>query len=415
MTLPKIAIIGAGAAGTVAAITAARNGASVTLIEKMPKIGKKMLITGKGRCNVTNAATNDEIIKNIPGNGKFLYSVLSAFSSADVMDFFENLGVKLKIERGKRVFPVSDKAADVVNAIKNELLDLGVNIRYETAAKEILVENGEAVGVLTRSGEKIFANGVILAAGGASYPATGSSGDGFDMAKKAGHSVKDIFPALVPLETEEEWVREASGLSLKNVNAALYVDGKKKAEMFGEMLFAHFGVTGPIILTLSRDASKALKEDKLVEISIDLKPALTEETLFNRVSRDFEKYGAKMIKNAMADLLPQKLIEPILDAAYIDDNKTTRDINKKEKMRIVNALKHLTLTITETRPMAEAIVTAGGVSIKEINPKTMESKLVKNLYFAGEVIDVDGFTGGFNLQAAFAMGRAAGYFASVGK
>ena len=374
-----------------------------------------MLITGKGRCNVTNAATNDEIIKNIPGNGKFLYSVLSAFSSADVMDFFENLGVKLKIERGKRVFPVSDKAADVVNAIKNELLDLGVNIRYETAAKEILIENGEAVGVLTKSGEKIFASGVILAAGGASYPATGSSGDGFDMAKKAGHSVKDIFPALVPLETEEEWVREASGLSLKNVNAALYVDGKKKAEMFGEMLFAHFGVTGPIILTLSRDASKALKEGKLVEISIDLKPALTEETLFNRVTRDFEKYGAKMIKNAMADLLPQKLIEPILDAAYIDDNKTTRDINKKEKMRIVNALKHLTLTITETRPMAEAIVTAGGVSIKEINPKTMESKLVKNLYFAGEVIDVDGFTGGFNLQAAFAMGRAAGYFASVGK
>lgn len=396
-----------------AAITAAKMGANVTLIEKMPKIGKKLSITGKGRCNLTNATTNDEIIKNIKGNGKFLHSVLAAFSSADVMEFFENLGVPLKIERGRRVFPVSDKAADVVNALKNELLDLGVNIKYETAAKEILIENGEVKGVLTKSGEKILADSVILATGGASYPATGSSGDGYEIAKKAGHSVTDIFPALVPLETEEEWVKDASGLSLKNVNAALYIDGKKKAEMFGEMLFAHFGVTGPIVLSLSRDALKALKERKTVELSIDLKPALTEETLFNRITRDFEKYGAKIAKNAMADLLPQKLIEPILDAAYIDEEKKAQNISNKEKTRLVSALKHLTLTITKTRPIAEAIVTAGGVSIKEINPKTMESKIVKGLYFAGEVVDIDGFTGGFNLQAAFAMGRAAGYFATA--
>lgn len=395
----------------IASIIAAKN-AKITLIEKMPRLGKKMLITGKGRCNITNASSNEEIIKNIPGNGKFLYSVLSAFTSDDVMKFFKELGVPLKIERGKRVFPISDKAFDVVDALKNKLCDLGVNIKYETAVSDILTENNHVIGVRSKTSEKILSDAVILATGGASYPATGSSGDGYKIAQKLGHSITPIFPALVPLETEEEWVKDVSGLSLKNVTAKLYIDGKKKAEMFGEMLFAHFGVTGPIILSLSRTASKALNEDKFVEIFIDLKPALTEEVLDKRIIRDFEKYASKITKNAMADLLPQKLIEPVLDMAYIDENKAAKTISKKERGQIVKVLKNLPLTITKTRPIDEAIVTAGGVSIKEIIPKTMESKIIKGLYFAGEVIDIDGFTGGFNLQAAFSTGYAAGLYAA---
>ena len=394
-----------------AAITAAEN-AEVTIIEKMSKVGKKMLITGKGRCNLTNATTNSEIIKNIPGNGKFLHSVLSAFSSENVMEFFENLGVPLKIERGRRVFPVSDKAQDVVDALKNKLLDMGVKMMFETSATEILTENDKAVGVLTKHNEKILSDATILTTGGASYPTTGSSGDGYKIAKKLGHSVIDIFPALVPLETEEEWVKDLTGLSLKNVNVTLYIEGKKQAESFGEMMFTHFGITGPIILTISRAASKALSENKFVEIFIDLKPALNEETLDKRIIRDFEKYKAKIAKNALSDLLPQKLITPVLDIAYIDENKIVRDITKKERTRLIQALKRLSLTVTKTRPLSEAIVTAGGVSTKEINPKTMESKIIKDLYFAGEVIDIDGFTGGFNLQAAFSTGYAAGFYAS---
>ena len=394
-----------------AAITAAEN-ADVTLIEKMPKVGKKMLITGKGRCNLTNATTNSEIIKNIPGNGKFLFSALSAFSPDNVMEFFENLGVPLKIERGRRVFPVSDTAQDIVDALKDKLLDMGVNILFETSVSEILTKNGKAIGVLSKHNEKILSDATILTTGGASYPATGSSGDGYKIAKKAGHSVIDIFPALVPLETEEEWVKDATGLSLRNVNVILNIEGKKCEEAFGEMMFTHFGVTGPSILTLSRAASKALKENKFVEIFIDLKPALNEETLDKRIIRDFEKYRSKIAKNALSDLLPQKLIEPILDVAYIDENKIVRDITKKERLRLVQALKRLSLTVAKTRPIDEAIVTAGGVSIKEINPKTMESKIIKDLYFAGEVIDIDGFTGGFNLQAAFSTGRAAGFYAA---
>lgn len=394
-----------------AAITAVYN-AEVVLMEKMPKVGKKMLITGKGRCNLTNATTNSDIIKNIPGNGKFLYSALSVFLPESVMDFFENLGVPLKVERGRRVFPVSDKAQDIVDALKHKMFDMGVNIMFETSASEILTENGKVTGVLTKSNEKILSDAIILATGGASYPATGSSGDGYKIAKKVGHSVTDIFPALVPLETEEEWVKDAAGLSLKNVEVTLYIEGKKEAKEFGEMMFTHFGVTGPVILTLSRAASKALNENKFVEIFIDLKPALSEEVLDKRIIRDFERYKAKIVKNAMSDLLPQKLIEPALDAAYIDENKIVRDISKKERLRLAQALKRLSLTVVKTRPLSEAIVTAGGVSTNEINPKTMESKLIEDLYFAGEVMDIDGFTGGFNLQAAFSTGYVAGFYAS---
>lgn len=393
-----------------AAITAAREGASVVLLEKMQDVGKKLFITGKGRCNVTNATTREEIIKNIPGNGAFLHSALNAFTPENVMDFFENLKVPLKIERGRRVFPVSDKSRDIIVALKNELSDLGVEVMYETTAKEILAKHEQVIGVLTKQNEKIFSDAVILAAGGASYPATGSNGDGYKMAEKVGHSVSDIFPALVPLVTEEEWVKYAMGLSLKNVNATLFIDNKKKAELFGEMMFTHFGVTGPIVLSLSREASKALCEKKSVELVIDLKPALNEDKLDGRVVRDFEKYRAKAIKNALADLLPQKLIAPILDAACIDENQKTHDISKKERNRLIYALKHLLLTVTGTRPIAEAIVTAGGISVKEINPKKMASKIIKGLYFAGEVMDIDGFTGGFNLQAAFSTGHAAGFW-----
>lgn len=393
-----------------AAITAAENGAKVILLEKMPLLGKKMMITGKGRCNVTNDSPNVEIIKNIKGNGKFLYSAVNSFSPKDVMNFVENLGVPLKVERGRRVFPVSDMAKDVADAFKNRLLDLGVDIRTDMAVEKILTAENKVAGVLTKRGEKINADRAILAVGGASYPATGSSGDGYKMAKALGHKVTDIFPALVPLETEEDWVKEATGLSLRNVKAALIVDGKKVEEEFGEMLFAHFGITGPIILSLSRTASKSLSEGKSVEIAIDLKPALDEDTLDKRIERDFEKYKSKIAKNAMTDLLPQKLIAPVLDAAYIDEEKIAGEISKKERRLLVRALKGLVLTILKTRPIAEAIVTAGGVSVKEINPKTMESKLVKGLYFAGEVIDIDGFTGGYNLQAAFSTGRAAGYW-----
>ncbi|MBO6178592.1 MAG: NAD(P)/FAD-dependent oxidoreductase [Selenomonadaceae bacterium] len=410
MSALRIAVIGGGAAGMMAAITAAENGAKVILLEKMPLLGKKMMITGKGRCNVTNDSPNVEIIKNIKGNGKFLYSAVNSFSPKDVMNFVENLGVPLKVERGRRVFPVSDMAKDVADAFKNRLLDLGVDIRTDMAVEKILTAENKVAGVLTKRGEKINADRAILAVGGASYPATGSSGDGYKMAKALGHKVTDIFPALVPLETEEDWVKEATGLSLRNVKAALIVDGKKVEEEFGEMLFAHFGITGPIILSLSRTASKSLSEGKSVEIAIDLKPALDEDTLDKRIERDFEKYKSKIAKNAMTDLLPQKLIAPVLDAAYIDEEKIAGEISKKERRLLVRALKGLVLTILKTRPIAEAIVTAGGVSVKEINPKTMESKLVKGLYFAGEVIDIDGFTGGYNLQAAFSTGRAAGYW-----
>ncbi|MBR3722316.1 MAG: NAD(P)/FAD-dependent oxidoreductase [Selenomonadaceae bacterium] len=410
MSVLQIAVIGGGAAGMMAAITAAENGAKVILLEKMSLLGKKMMITGKGRCNVTNDSPNGEIIKNIKGNGKFLYSAVNSFSPKDVMNFVENLGVPLKVERGRRVFPVSDRAKDVADAFKNRLLDLGVDIRTDMAVEKILTAENKVAGVLTKRGEKINADRAILAVGGASYPATGSSGDGYKMANALGHKVTDIFPALVPLETEEDWVKDATGLSLRNVKAALVVEGKKVEEEFGEMLFAHFGITGPIILSLSRRASKSLLEGKSVEIAIDLKPALDEDTLDKRIERDFEKYKSKIAKNAMTDLLPQKLIAPVLDAAYIDEEKIAGEISKKERRLLVRTLKGLVLTILKTRPIAEAIVTAGGVSVKEINPKTMESKLVKGLYFAGEVIDIDGFTGGYNLQAAFSTGRAAGYW-----
>ena len=406
--MKQILVIGAGPAGMMAAIRAAENGAAVTLLEKMKRPGRKMMITGKGRCNITNAADVPEIIRNIHGNGAFLNSSMRAFDNQDVMEFFRQQGVPVKVVRGNRGFPVSDKAQDVVDAMVHRLHELDVRIELEMPVADILLQEGRVAGVRTKSGAHYKADAVILAVGGASYPGTGSTGDGYEMAKKLGHTVVPLRPSLVPLETEEEWVKDVQGLSLRNVRATLLAGGEKVQEMFGEMMFTHFGVTGPIILSMSRRAAKCLAEGKFVELELNLKPALTPEKLDARIQRDFEQHIRKSLKNGLLDLLPHKLIEPVLDCAYLDPEKPVHQVTAEERHRLAETLQHLTLTIAKTRPLAEAIVTAGGVSVRELNPKTMESKLVPGLYFAGEVVDVDAYTGGYNLQAAFSMGNAAG-------
>lgn len=410
--MKKIIVIGGGPAGMIAAIRAAENGAQVTLFEKNNRLGRKLSITGKGRCNLTNAADVQEIIKNIPGNGKFLNSALNNFTADDTLNFFENLGLKTKVERGNRVFPASDNAADVINVLARKLSDLKVFVRLNSPVEDIISDGEKILGV--ESGGRFYdAEAVILATGGASYPATGSTGDGFRMAKKLGHNITEILPALVPLEVEEDFVKDLQGLSLKNVRVALLAEDEFVGEIFGEMLFTHYGVSGPIILTISRSAAKLLQEKQFLELLINLKPALTPEQLNARILRDFEKFKGKIIKNAMADLLPQKLIPVVLDLAYIDENKKVDEITRLERQNLIEILRGLPLTITKTRPIDEAIVTAGGVSTREVNPKTMESKIIKNLFIVGEVLDVDGNTGGFNLQAAWATGNAAGNFATL--
>ena len=391
----------------IAAIRAAERGAKVTLFEKNNRLGRKLSITGKGRCNLTNTADVAEVVKNIPGNGKFLYSALKNFTTADTVNFFEMLGLKTKVERGGRVFPESDKAADVIEVLAKKLLRSGVDVKLDSKVTNLIV-GGVEVG-----GEFFYFDKIILATGGASYPATGSTGDGFNFARKLGHTVTEILPALVPLEVEEDFVKDLQGLSLKNVRAELFSDGKKIQEIFGEMLFTHFGISGPIILTLSGKVAKLLREKNFVELKINLKPALTPEQLDARILRDFEKFQRKSVKNALTELLPQKLILPILDLSYIDADKKIDAVTKAERRRLLENLRGLTLTVTKTRPMAEAIVTSGGVSVKEVNPKTMESKILQGLYIVGEVLDVDGYTGGFNLQAAWATGNAAGIAATL--
>ena len=407
--MKQIVVVGAGPAGMMAAIKAAENGAEVVILEKMKKPGRKMMITGKGRCNITNAADVPEIIRNIHGNGRFLNSSMRAFDNQDVICFFEGQGVPTKVERGNRVFPVSDKAQDVVDAMVERIHELGVTIETETTVKDILTQEGRVGGVRTKTGAIYKADAVILCVGGASYPGTGSTGDGYVMAEALGHTIETVRPSLVPLVAEDDWVKEVQGLSLRNVRGTLRVDGEKAAEMFGEMMFTHYGVTGPIILSMSRTASEYLAAgDHFLELSINLKPALSEEKLDARIQRDFEKYQRKQLGNALVDLLPHKLIGPVLDSAFLAPDKPVHQITVEERHRLVQTLQDLTLVITDTRPLAEAIVTVGGVSVKEINPKTMESKLVPGLYFAGEVVDVDGYTGGYNLQAAFSLGAAAG-------
>jgi flavoprotein family protein len=396
-----------------AAAAAAEHGGSVLLLEKMPRAGRKMMITGKGRCNVTSGDDPADIIKNIPGSGRFLNSALRAFDNAAVMAFFENVGVPLKTERGNRVFPQSDRAVDVVDAMMRRLHDLHVEIRTNTPVRALVVTDGAIRGVRLESGDMVAADAVVLAVGGASYPLTGSTGDGYAMARDAGHHIVPIFPALVPLCTAEGWVRDVQGLSLRNVRAALYSAGKKQAEEFGEMMFTHFGVTGPIILRLSRRAAELMNggADTLT-LNLNLKPALSYEVLHARIERDFSKYERKQVRNGMIDLLPKRLIDIVLGAAQISPERTTGQVSTKERNRLAQTLQALLLTITGTRPLAEAIVTAGGVETREIDPRTMASKIVRGLYFAGEVVDVDGFTGGYNLQAAFSMGYAAGKYSA---
>lgn len=406
-----VLIIGGGAAGLMAGIAAAENGCKVTIFEKMRMPGKKMLITGKGRCNITNICELQELIANLPGNGRFLNSALRRFSNSDVIEFFNNHGLPTKVERGGRVFPVSDKAADVVETLVKVFKQTGGTLLTDSKVLGIILQDGKACGVKTVNGS-FYGDKVILAAGGASYPGTGSDGSGAKIAAAAGHTVIALKPSLVPLESDNPYLEELQGLSLRNVKVTLLSNGKKLFEDFGEMLFTHYGVSGPLILSMSNTASAALDKGMELDLSIDLKPALSEEKLDARIQRDFAQYSRKQLSNGLKDLLPHSMIAPVCDMAFLDEEKFINQISKEERRRLLHTLKNFTIPISGTRPLAEAIVTAGGVSVKEINPKTMESKLITGLYFAGEVMDVDGYTGGFNLQAAFSSGYAAGCAAS---
>lgn len=405
--MPDIIIVGGGAAGLMAAVTAADMGAAVMLFEKNPRVGKKLLITGKGRCNVTNNCTKEAFFENIPTNSRFLYSAYAGFECTDTMDFFEGLGVPLKTERGNRVFPVSDKAEDIVIAFERALKERRDRITVQNGeVDELIIEDGKIIGVMC-CGRKYHASAVIIATGGKSYPRTGSDGDGYRFAKDAGHTIVPIRPSLVPLISEEKWCSEAMGLSLKNVTLTLK-DTKSDKTLFsemGEMLFTHFGISGPLVLSASGHIPKM--ERGRYKAVIDLKPALDEKTLDNRLLRDFSEGTNRDFRNSLGKLLPAKLIPVIVELSSIDGEKKVNQISKKERWELMELIKHLTVTVKDFRPVDEAIVTGGGVSVKEISPKTMESKLVSGLYFAGEVIDVDAYTGGFNLQIAFSTAVAA--------
>ncbi len=410
--MSKVIVIGAGAAGCMAAGVAAQNGAEVLLFERNEKIARKVLITGKGRCNVTNnVADTQEFISNIPGNGRFLYSAFSAFNSQDAIDFFESLGVPLKVERGNRVFPESDRAVDIVDALNRFITKNKVQRKTERVVK-LLTENNEICGVETELGNEYYADSVIVATGGLSYPKTGSDGDGYEFAKSAGHTVTPLRPSLSALVCREGLCSECMGLSLKNV-AIRVVDTQKNKEIyddFGEMLFTHFGVSGPMILSAS--AHMRNMEKGRYEIYIDLKPALDYEKLDARILRDFADNSNKSISNILALLVPKSLIVPILKTAHIKPSEKANQITKDMRKNLIDVIKGIKLTVTDFNDISEAIVTSGGVKISEINPKTMESKICKGLYFAGEVIDCDGYTGGFNLQIAFSTGHLAGASAS---
>ncbi len=403
--MKNIAVIGGGAAGLMAAGVAYENGASVTVFEKNQKLGRKIAITGKGRCNVTNNCTETEFLNNVVTNPRFLYSADSAFSPSDVMDFFESRKVPLKTERGNRVFPVSDRAYDIVDALG--AYASRCRIVHETVT-DIAAESGEITGLYVKDRFYPF-DAVIICTGGASYPLTGSTGDGYAFAEKLGHTVIEPRGALIPIETDDRY--DLSGLSLKNVTLNVSLNGKKVYSELGEMLFTHFGVSGPLVLT----ASSLMKHTPIndYQMSIDLKPALDLAALDKRIISDFEKYKNKNFGNALGDLLPIKMIPLVIGMSGISEYKKVYEITKEERLKLASVLKEFPITPVSFRPIEEAIITSGGISVKEINPKTMESKLVSGLYFAGEVIDVDAFTGGFNLQIAFSTGRAAGIAASL--
>ncbi|MDU1340781.1 MAG: NAD(P)/FAD-dependent oxidoreductase [Veillonella sp.] len=406
--MKRVVVIGGGAAGLMAAVIAGREGAKVTLLEKMNYVGKKMGITGKGRCNITNACDMSDFIKNTPGNGKFLYGAYERFTNEDLLQLLHDAGLETKVERGGRVFPASDSALDVRNTFMKLMKQYGVDVHLEEPVKKLLVDDGVVTGVVTDK-ETYHADAVVIATGGKSYPATGSTGDGYMLAAQVGHTITDIRPSLVPIVTEESWVKDLMGLSLRNVELSVVAKNKVQAKMFGEMMFTHFGITGPIVLSLSHTVGKLMRKKNIGTIGLDinLKPALSPETLDKRLQKDFDLYSKKQLINGMKDLLPSRLIPLIIELAGIDPQKPINQISKEERQQIGYMLQHMPLTVKGLRPVEEAIVTAGGISLKEFNPKTMESKLVKGLYGAGEVLDIDAFTGGYNLQAAFSTGYVA--------
>ena len=405
MTDKSIIVVGAGASGCMAAIMAAKRGITVTLIDRNPKIGRKLLITGKGKCNVTNNCDRDTLIASVPTNSRFLYSAFAAFSPRDTMDFFEGCGVPLKTERGNRVFPVSDKSVDIIDALFRQILKYGIKLVNDNVT-DLIMENNAVKGVITDNG-RYTADAVVVCCGGCSYPKTGSDGYGYLLAKQAGHTIIEPVPSLVPIVVNEEWCGQLQGLSLKNVTLKVYNNKNKEIYSdFGEMLFTHYGISGPMVLSASSHMD--LKKSPEYRFVIDLKPALSDEQLDRRIIGDLEKYRNKDLLNALGDLLPKKMIPISVMLSGIEPHKKCNEITKGERMKLLAALKKLTLTFKEFRPIEEAIVTSGGIRVKEIDPKTMQSKLCSGLYFAGEVIDVDAYTGGFNLQIAFSTGYLAG-------
>ena len=410
--MSHVIVVGGGAAGMFAAIAAAKNGHQVTLYEKNEKLGKKIFITGKGRCNITNAADMEELFDAVVTNSKFLYSSFYGYTNQNVIDFFEDAGVPVKIERGNRVFPNSDHSSDVIRALEREMKKVGVKVYLNTEVKSVEAEKGKFNKVVLKDTTTQTADACIVATGGLSYRSTGSTGDGFRFAENVGHKVTQCFPSLVPMETKEPWICELQGLSLRNVEAKI-LDGKKELyKDFGEMLFTHFGVSGPLIISASSYVGKKFMDKngqkKELTLEIDLKPALTEEQLDQRVLRDFEENHNRQFKNAITKLFPTKLIPVMLELGGIDSEKKVNSIEKEERKQFVHLIKHFCMTLTGLRDYPEAIITKGGVNVKEIDPGTMESKLVKGLYFAGEVLDLDALTGGFNLQIAWSTGYAAG-------
>lgn len=405
--MSTVLIVGGGAAGMMAGIYAARNGHQVTILEKNEKLGKKLYITGKGRCNITNACDMETLFDHMMSNSKFLYSSFYAYNNYDVMDFFEQLGLKIKVERGNRVFPESDKSSDVISALQRELNRLGVKIRYRCEAEKLFIQDGQCLGVYIKGEKKpLYAQSVLVATGGLSYPVTGSTGDGYEFARQAGHTVTELSPSLVPFNIKESFVKDLQGLSLRNIRVSIFSKKKEIYSDFGEMLFTHFGISGPVILSASRYVIPYLNKGE-IEIMIDLKPALSEEQLGARIIRDFDELINKQFKNALDNLLPKKLIPIIISLSGIDPYKKVNSITKEERVRLVSVIKNLKLSLASLRSYKEAVITKGGVSVKEINPSTMESKNVKGLYFIGEVLDLDALTGGFNLQIAWSTAYSA--------
>lgn len=402
--MSKVVVIGGGAAGMIAAYAAGLDGHQVTLLEKNEKLGKKIYITGKGRCNFTNASDMETVRNNVVSNPRFLYSAFNAFDNKDIVELLESAGCKSKVERGNRVFPVSDHASDVNKALTNLLVKANVEVCLNTEVKDLIVEENICKGVVLKNGKRIMADDVIIATGGISYPSTGSTGDGYRFAKKYGHSVSECRPALVAMKTKEKWVKQLSGLSLKNISIKVNNSKKTLYSDFGDMLFTYDGVSGPVIISASSVCGRVLP----LELCVDLKPALSNEVLDKRILKDFSENQNKTINNVIGKLLPIKLGLIVLGIAGIDENTIIHDVTAVQRRSLLETVKCLKLNLTELKPFTEAIVTQGGVMVKQIDPKTMESKLVSNLFFAGEVMDVDGMTGGYNLQIAWSTGYLAG-------